>query len=394
VEKTIVVVDDNAVARLLRLLLDNLTDYAVFFLDNEGVVSLWGAGARRIFGYDEHEILGRSVSLLFTPDDRGDGVPEREVRRAVGRGKAAAERWHLRRDGELFWANGLLTSLRDAEGRPQGFVNVLRDSSEQILMEEMLLRSFKEVDVKVREQTRELKNSNTLLLEEAESRHAADRQTKEFLRRLLISQEEERQRISRDLHDHVGQQMTALRLRLHALQDQLDDAASLPPKVSELAAMLKKLDEDLDFLAWELRPADLDHLGLASALEAYIREWSGNYSVEADFLFLGEGGVTLPRETQINLYRIVQEALNNTLKYAEATRVSVTVNQKDGHLVFIVEDDGKGFEPERATTQPGKGLGIVGMRERAALAGGSLEIESSPGEGTTVIVRVPVPKPA
>jgi PAS domain S-box-containing protein len=378
-------------AKLIRLLLDNLTDYAVFFMDNDGLISLWGAGPQCIFGYEESEILGQLVALLFTPDDRHDGAPERELRRAIERGKAADERWYLRKDGTPFWANSILTSLRDEEGQLLGFAKILRESSEQILMEEMLLRSFKEVDEKVKEQTQELKISN----KEAESHHTANRQIKEFLRRVVNSQEEERQRISRDLHDHLGQQMTAMRLRLDALQNHSGDPTTLCQGITELSVMLKKFDEDLDYLAWELRPADLEHLGLTLALEAYVREWSENYHVEADFLSLCEKDVRLPREAEINLYRIVQEALNNTLKYAEATQVSVTVNQKDSHLIFIVEDDGRGFEPEKAETQPGgKGLGIIGMRERAALSRGTLEIESSPGIGTTVIVRMPVPNSA
>jgi len=155
--------------------------------------------------------------------------------------------------------------------------------------------------------------------------------------------------------------------------------------------MAKKIDDDISFLNWELRPTALDNLGLRNALANYVEEWSKNFDIPAEFHTSRTRSFRLLPETEINLYRIAQEALNNVTKHAKAKKVNVLVEFRRGEIVLMIEDDGRGFNVARAT-QPaasGKGLGLVGMRERAALLGGKLEIETGRGKGTTVIARVP-----
>ena len=156
-----------------------------------------------------------------------------------------------------------------------------------------------------------------------------------------------------------------------------------------MEAVVRQLDSDVDYLAWGLRPASLDRLGLAAALEQFVREWSGHARVAADFHTSGFGGVSISPEVGINLYRVAQEALNNVQKHAAAGNVSVLLERREGHALLIVEDDGKGFDPDAAAAGGG-GIGLVNMRERASLVGGTLEIETVPGAGSTIFVRVPV----
>jgi signal transduction histidine kinase len=158
-----------------------------------------------------------------------------------------------------------------------------------------------------------------------------------------------------------------------------------------MQSIFDRLNSDVDFLAWELRPAALDELGLDAALQTFVREWSEHFRIEARYEGLGLGGPRLPPEVETNLYRILQEALQNVHKHAGAAHVSVVLERRDGLAVLVVEDDGCGYDPgEEVAADSNKGMGVVNMRERAALVGGELEIESAPGAGATIFVRVPL----
>lgn len=201
--------------------------------------------------------------------------------------------------------------------------------------------------------------------------------------RLISVRDEERRRIARDLHDTIGQQATALRWALERMIQGAD-----PPtvhRVRNAQRMLDTLDRQIDFIVAELRPAALD-LGIAAALEQYVSEWSRTCDVAARFEAEGLERVALARDAGMHLYRIAQEALNNVAKHSGAHGVRVVLQSRGHGVVLVVDDDGRGFEPG---AESGGGVGIVGMRERAALLGGVLEIESAPGRGTSVTLRVP-----
>ena len=246
-----------------------------------------------------------------------------------------------------------------------------------------------ELEERVSQRTAELQELTGRLLEEVKARGQAEREVKELLRRVISTQETERRHLARELHDHLGQQLVALRLNLETVKGQAWGREQLRGEVGRMEALIRQLDSDVDYLAWGLRPASLDRLGLAAALEQFVREWSGHTRVAADFRTSGLGGVEFPPEVGINLYRIAQEALNNIQKHADAGSVSVLLQHRDGHALLIIEDDGKGFDPD-AAADGGGGMGLVNMRERASLVGGKLEIETSPGGGATLYVRVPV----
>jgi PAS domain S-box-containing protein len=240
-----------------------------------------------------------------------------------------------------------------------------------------------------------------------------------LMRRLVNTQEEERRRLSRELHDHTGQHLTALSLSIQTFDEALRRAtqetgtqatenmkAALLPLLERLRTMATGLGQDLHRVAVELRPTSLDDLGLLPALRAYGEEWSQRVGIEVTLESLGMEalpGGRLARETETAIYRVVQEALTNVARYAigygsggeGATSVAVTLQvrpaQKAAHPALIqvtVEDDGPGFDLEEARTK-GR-LGLAGMRERAELLGGSLEVETAPGEGTTIYLRLPL----
>jgi PAS domain S-box-containing protein len=211
---------------------------------------------------------------------------------------------------------------------------------------------------------------------------------KDLGRRLLNAQEDERRRISRELHDQLGQQLSALKWRLEALRREHAAQPHLDAQLASLQAIASQLDADVDFIAWQLRPTGLDDLGLAVALKHYVASWSEHFHIQAQLHVGGIDPNSLTDEIQTALYRILQESLNNVAKHSGATHVQILLEGHSDRVSLIVEDDGRGFDTGGAFAYGAKQLGLVGMRERAALLDGTLDVES-PGRGTTVVARIP-----
>jgi signal transduction histidine kinase len=233
----------------------------------------------------------------------------------------------------------------------------------------------------------------------AERRHAdaevverqhAEAARKKFLGQLVTAQEEERRRIARELHDQLGQQLTALKLGLQSLQEASHGHSSGHAK--QLQDIIDGLGRAVHHLAWELRPTALDDLGLHTALLHYIERWSEHSNIEVDFQSLGLESHRLLSHIETTIYRIVQETLTNVLKHAKAERVSLILQRNNDRVLAVVEDDGCGFDAEAMMTSSHveRYLGLLGMQERAALVGGTLHLESAPGRGTTVFLRIPI----
>ncbi|HEV2912213.1 MAG TPA: PAS domain S-box protein [Pyrinomonadaceae bacterium] len=371
----------------LRLLIESVTDYSIIIQDMDGRIEVWNPGAERMFDYTQAEAVGQSIEIIFTPEDRAQGAHLAEMKTAREQGVANDERWHLRKDGSRFYVSGVLTLLRD--GGLMGYAKIARDLTESKRTEEELRRARAELELRVVERTSELAEANRALRVENAERRQVEKARLQLLRQLVRVQDDERRRIARDIHDHLGQQSTALRLQLEALKDQCKGYEELCGPIEQTQEIAARLDADVDFLAWELRPAALDDLGLAATLGNFVKEWSKHFQIPADFHTSGMDEERPSPEVETSLYRIAQEALNNACKHAQASGVNVLLERRDHSVMLIVEDNGVGFDPSDKE-QSEKGLGLLGMRERAGLVGGSLEIESAPNEGTTIFARVPV----
>jgi signal transduction histidine kinase len=307
--------------------------------------------------FDETVRLGRPLNLEFRVV-RPDG----------------AVRW-LRDQGDVFETAG--------QARLAGACVEITDLKEA---EDALRRANEELEARVAERTAELAAANATLREAMAART-------ELLRRLSTAQEDERRRLSRELHDGLGQELTALILSLKALEHAVPQGAAGRDRLLEVERIVNVIGREAHDLAVELRPTALDDLGLGPALSAYVARWSERTGVAAAFQPLGLDGDRLPPEVETAVYRVVQEALNNVAKHAEARRVGVMVSRQGDELTALVEDDGRGFDPEQAGAGPGRrSLGLLGMRERVGLVGGSLVIESGEGEGTVVQARIPLPR--
>jgi two-component system, NarL family, sensor histidine kinase DevS len=213
----------------------------------------------------------------------------------------------------------------------------------------------------------------------------ADRVARDALRRVVEGQELERRRLARELHDETGQALTSILLGLKHVED-ADSPESTRAAAAELREQIVETLQNVRRLAVELRPSALDDFGLAPALDRLAEAFGEQSGIAVD-IETNLDGQRLPPEVETALYRIVQEALTNVAKHAEARRVSIVVTRRGGSVTAVIEDDGQGFGAGGGT---GEGLGLVGMKERVGLLGGRLALESTEGAGTTVVAEVPV----
>jgi len=211
-----------------------------------------------------------------------------------------------------------------------------------------------------------------------------------LLEKIITAQEDERKRISRELHDETGQAITSLMVGLKVLEG-ATCLEEVRDTTEQLRATAAQTLDSLHSLAMELRPSVLDDLGLVAALKRYLKDYAVSFGLDADFEAVGLEEERLPPEVETTLYRIVQEALTNVARHAEASQVSVLLEQRRGSVIAIVEDDGRGSDVESTlpSGQPAR-LGVHGMQERASLVGGKLTLESTPGIGTTVFIEIPL----
>jgi PAS domain S-box-containing protein len=206
-------------------------------------------------------------------------------------------------------------------------------------------------------------------------------------RRLVNAQEDERLRVARELHDEMGQDLTALSLGLKTLED----AVALPDLKRSFAGIRKIVEHmsiQVHHTAATLRPALLSDLGLRQAVEDMVATWAERLSVSAD-VHLEALDDPIDDEAAVTIYRVVQEALTNVAKHSHASWISVTARLADGQLRIVVEDDGKGFDTDTINETRSRCFGLSGMRERLALVGGDFAVESAPGQGTTIYASLP-----
>jgi signal transduction histidine kinase len=230
---------------------------------------------------------------------------------------------------------------------------------------------------------------NARLYQEA---HERENLLGDLLHRVVGAQEAERQRIARELHDATGQSLTAIALGLRGAENMLDaDPSIAAEQVKELKAITTNALGELRQLISDLRPSQLDDLGLVAALQWYVREFDQRYPLQASFVVEGNR-VRPPSEYETVLFRITQEALNNVARHADASHATVSLQIQPTQIYLDIRDDGRGFDMDETLRGDGShtGWGLLGIQERTALLGGHVEIDSSPGHGTHIRVQVPL----
>jgi PAS domain S-box-containing protein len=352
-----------------RLLVDAVQDYAIFILDPDGYVLTWNSGARAIKGYTREEIVGKHFSVFYPQEAVENHWPERELALAEKEGRFRDEGVRVKKDGSTFWASVTLTALREPDGRLYGFVKVTQD-----------LTTRREADERLQALNRELR---TRVQQLDESRRVIELRTLELQKlsaALLQVQDEERRRIARELHDDLAQHVTAVKMDI--------DASGRDKDLSDaMGAILQKIRET----SYLLHPPLLDEAGLRAALHWYVDGLMQRSKLQISLTFHPDVLSGVPKEIEMTIFRIVQEALANVYRHAESQSARVEILGQSGEVILRVRDYGKGISPRisRMESSAQLGVGITGMRERVRQFGGDLSITRAE-PGTLVEARIPL----
>jgi PAS domain S-box-containing protein len=339
-------------------------------LDLEGKVSTWNAGAERIKGYKAAEIIGRHFSCFYPQEDLRNGKPQWELAVATREGRFEDEGWRLRKDGSRFWANVIITAVRDDEGNLIGFGKVTRDFTDRMKLERALQ---KEVAEKRQAEQRLLESENSL---------------RELSVHLLSTQDEERRRIGRDLHDSLGQYLAALKMKLESLASGRQDESDL----QECLRLMEDSVREVRTLSYLLYPPMLEEMGLQSAIRWYIDGFAARSGITTTFEVLNDVG-RLPREGELAMFRVLQESLANVLRHSGSQSAEVRLLRKADAVILEIQDKGTGIRSElRERCGPdwtgALGVGLRGMKERMRQLGGAFDLVST-DKGTTVSAAIP-----
>ena len=367
----------------LRQVFEGIKDYAIITLDSEGLVTNWNDGARKIKGYELGEIIQQSFHKFYTPDDIASGKPDWALKEAARCGRFEDEGWRVRKDGSQFWANVIITVIRDSHSKNVCFSKFTRDLTEKKHAEDKMRMLNDSLEKKVSERTVKLETSIAELVK-------SEKSLKELTARLQSVQEEKRQRISRDIHDVLGQSLTVLKMDLFEIKDGLaqDQVQVSKERLVTTIASVDELVKTVRKVASELRPAALEHLGLVAAMEWWLRDFEKRTGLECRFSNNLESVQPEP-EIATALFRILQEALTNVLRHSGSQKVEVRLLHLNDKIGLCIKDFGCGFGKVDAQDTT-ISLGIVGMRERASSMGGEFSFENVLGQGAVVIARIPL----
>ena len=359
-----------------RLMVEGVFDYAMYMLDQNGHITGWNAGAERIKGYTSAEILGKHFSCFYTPEDRSSGKPQNSLNIAAAEGHAEQEGWRIRKDGSKLWANVVITARRDPAGKLLGFSKVTRDVTERMQAQHALRREIAE--------RTEIQQK---LLESEES-------MRRLSLHLLRTQDEERQRIGRDMHDSLGQYLGVLKMRLDALQSsQTDPASEISMELEQCTDLLTECVKEVRTISYLLYPPMLEEVGLKSAIPWYLDGFSHRSGIKTTFEFSSDFG-RLGRDAELALFRVLQEALTNVHRHSGSATADIQLARRDGVVIMEIRDHGKGAPPE-VLQQSGSswkaswGVGLRGMEERLRQLGGQLDVLTSE-KGTVVRATIPI----
>jgi two-component system sensor histidine kinase UhpB len=332
----------------------------IFLTDVEGRCIYTNSYLQRITGLTFEETLGYGWGQAVHPDDREAVL--KEVSETISPGREFSREFRiLTPQGETRWMYVHMTAIISQTDKYVGHVGTGEDITERRRAERAIA--------------------------------SHERDLRSLSARLLSAQEAERLRISQELHDEMGQALTAMRINLAAIEEELPPECTpmIRERLAEASWLADHTLQQMRELAHELRPSMLDDLGLVPVLHWYVDRFSKRLDVEVEFEAIGLDD-RLPAEVETVLYRVVQEALTNVARHAHARTVWIRLERMDSRVVASIEDDGQGFDVRKEARHASSegGAGLIGMRERVASVGGSLHIKSHPGEGTLLSIDVPV----
>ena len=363
-----------------KLFIGAVRDYAIFTMDASGYIKNWNEGAQRLQGYTASEIVGQNFSRFYPQVDIQNGKPQKELEIAAREGRVEDEGWRIRKDGSRLWANVIITAMRNPAGQLIGFTKVTRDFTERMQAQQELRRTNSELATQVAERRA------------AEERLAAsEKSLRRLSLHLLSTQDEERKRIGRDLHDSLGQYLAILKMNLDALQS----GVALNGAREDVERCIQLADDSLKevrTISYLLYPPMLEEMGLGSAIPWYLDGFSQRSRIQVSF-DAAPNFERLAPEAELALFRVLQESLTNVHRHSGSATASVSLCTANDKVVLEIRDRGKGI-PEHMLEDAGEdwlgslGVGLRGMNERLRQLGGKLEITST-ALGTTVTASVP-----
>ena len=384
-----------------RSLVQTASD-AIISADGQGNIVFWNKSAESTFGHSIDEVIGKPLTFIIP--ERFREAHQKAMDRVASTGKSniigkTFEMAGLRRDGSEFPVEISLASWQTREGIFS--TGIIRDVTERKRAAEALRKSRDELERRVQERTAELAKSNQALQIEIQERKQVEeslRKSEEQLRylssQLLSAEEKERKRISREIHDGIGQSLTAIRFRVENILQQVNHSRNkkMVEPLDTILPLVQQSIEESRRIQMDLRPSILDDLGISATLSWFCREFQTTYS-----------GISIEKTIDINedevadslktvIYRISQEALNNVAKHSQADLVHLALRKSDGKIELAIRDNGQGFDLKEALSEEAskRGLGITSMRERTELSGGSFSIESIQGKGTIISAVWPI----
>ena len=366
-------------ARLLDLSHD-----AIFVRDMAGKIRYWNHGAEELYGWSHKEVLGKlSHRLLKTKFP----IPLKQIIAELHR----TDHWigelvHTRRDGRRITVLVRKTLDRDGQGNPVAVLETITDITAR-KQAEADQRRLEIMTASNRKLEREIIRRKTL----EQDLKISEQQLRQLAHEILLAQEAERKRISRELHDTVIQTLVGINIHLTALTPKsADDPTKLRRKIAQTQRLVDKSLAMVHRFAVELRPTVLDDLGLIPALHTFMKDFMKRTGVRAHLTAYAAVN-QLPIDQSGVLYRVALEALNNVAIHAQASAVEVEIKKLPDWICLTITDDGKSFDIKRVLRAKGNGrLGLLGMRERLEMVGGKFSIKSTPRHGTTVTARIPV----
>ncbi|WP_243544675.1 PAS domain-containing sensor histidine kinase [Pseudodesulfovibrio tunisiensis] len=375
-----------------RVLVENAREGVMVIQDSEA--KFVNEALHSMLGYSPSEQLELLPGRFLHPDDRETATEQAHLT-LQGRKQGPLGPFRIQtRDQSRKWVH-LSVKPIVWEDRP-ALLKIVTDVTEHKELEEELRRAHAETEQRVCDRTAELDAANAHLRDEIAERRQAEAQILSLTQQLLRIQENERQRISRDLHDNVAQDLSSMVIGMATLFDGYDD---IPDEVRQrgaaIANVMRQSVSSVRHIAYGLRPPSLDQLGLSRAISRHCNDVEEKYGLRVDFSAAGVDKIRLDSDTEINVFRMIQESLNNAVKHSDANRVKVRVLGSHPDILIRVEDDGRGFDVKQRMADAAEEhhMGLKSMEERARLLGGTMNIRSRQGAGTKIAFRIPYEHP-
>jgi len=330
-------------ARLRLATIVESSDDAIISKNLDAIITSWNAGAQRIFGYSEKDVVGQPITILITPELRAE---ESSILETLKRGERVDhyETIRVTKAGRRVNVSLCISPIRNASGKVIGYSKIARDITERKLAEQALA---------------------------------------DMTRKLIEAKEQERARIGRELHDNINQRLAMVGVGLEQLQD---NPSEVQRRVQLLRQEMLEISSEVQALSHELHSSKLEYLGGVGGIRSWCKEFSERQRIEIDFR--SDVSSALPSEIGLCLFRVLQEALHNAVKYSGVKRIQVQMAERPNEVHLAVIDSGRGFDVELATQ--GRGLGLMSMQERVKLVNGKFLVESKPMEGTRIQASLPL----